>query len=331
MPSKPRAVTVRGKRRWRIEICVAGRRENKTMDTKNEALTWAVEREVVLKRSTGLIHGKTLKDAFARYSNEISPTKKGVRTEQVRLNKVSRGALADIPVASLNLDDGRDYVKSELARGLKPNSVIREMNLIKVVVRQCVEWKWLEAYPWDRLKMPKPGKARTRLPTAKEIELIVFHSGLADRGEFCTTHMQEVGVAFLLSIETAMRQGEMCGLAPGDIDLENRVAHLLETKNSDPRQVPLSTRAIELIGWLSPKPSRVFGMTPDVCSVLFRRITKRAGIAGLNFHDARAEATVRLSKKLDIFQLARVTGHRDYNMLQVYYRESAAEIAKKLD
>ena len=56
----------------------------------------------------------------------------------------------------------------------------------------------------------------------------------------------------------------------------------------------------------------------------------KAGVVGLTFHDARAEAITRLSKKLDILQLARMVGHKDLKMLSVYYRESAADIAKKL-
>lgn len=331
MPSKPRAVTVRGKRRWRIEICVDGKRESKTKDTKNEALTWAIERETILSRSGGLIRGKTLGDAFIRFAEEISPERKGCRTEKVRLKKLGRNDLATVPLESITVQDGRDYIAREQDRGLKPNSIIREMNLIKVVVRQCIEWQWLETYPWDRLKMPKAGKPRTRLPTQAEIDLIIFHSGLLERDGYCTTHMQEVAVAFLFAIETAARQGEICSLRPSDIDVDARTANLNDTKNSDSRQIPLSQYALELLTWLEPRNSRVFGMTPDVCSVLFRRITSRAKIAGLNFHDSRAEATTRMSKKLDIFQLARVTGHRDYNMLQIYYRESAADIAKMLD
>jgi hypothetical protein len=38
-----------------------------------------------------------------------------------------------------------------------------------------------------------------------------------------------------------------------------------------------------------------------------------------------------LPEKLDVLALARMIGHRDLRMLQVYYNESAAELAKRLD
>lgn len=47
-------------------------------------------------------------------------------------------------------------------------------------------------------------------------------------------------------------------------------------------------------------------------------------------HGCGPAARGRLSKKLDVFELARVIGHRDVNSLLIYYRESASAIARKL-
>lgn len=37
-----------------------------------------------------------------------------------------------------------------------------------------------------------------------------------------------------------------------------------------------------------------------------------------------------LAAKLNVLELARTVGHRDLKMLQIYYNETATEIAKKL-
>lgn len=42
-------------------------------------------------------------------------------------------------------------------------------------------------------------------------------------------------------------------------------------------------------------------------------------------------AVTRLSKKLDVLDLARVIGHRDVKMLLTYYEADAEALAKKLD
>ncbi len=55
------------------------------------------------------------------------------------------------------------------------------------------------------------------------------------------------------------------------------------------------------------------------------------GIDGLHFHDARAEALTRLSRRMDVLTLSRISGHSDLSILSnTYYRESAADIAARL-
>jgi hypothetical protein len=74
----------------------------------------------------------------------------------------------------------------------------------------------------------------------------------------------------------------------------------------------------------------VLDLTEPTRDALFRKIRQRASLEDLHFHDSRAEAIWRLSKKLDVLQLARVIGHRDLKSLLIYYDESASELAKRL-
>ena len=46
--------------------------------------------------------------------------------------------------------------------------------------------------------------------------------------------------------------------------------------------------------------------------------------------DPGDEATSRLSKKVDVLTLAKITGHKDLNMLMVYYDEDMSEVAKRI-
>ena len=137
--------------------------------------------------------------------------------------------------------------------------------------------------------------------------------------------------AFLFAMETATRAGEIVGLEWDRIDLDARVAHLPITKNGQARDVPLSSEAVRLLQAL-PRLSPVFGLTSRQLDALWRKLRDRAAVEGLTFHDSRAAALTKLSHKLDVLALARVSGHRDINMLiRVYYRESAADLAKRLD
>jgi len=78
-------------------------------------------------------------------------------------------------------------------------------------------------------------------------------------------------------------------------------------------------------------PGKRFTVSGDVHSRLFSRATRKAGIEDLRFHDSRAAGLMRLSKKLDVLDLARVVGHRDTKSLMIYYRNRAEDIARLLD
>jgi len=83
-----------------------------------------------------------------------------------------------------------------------------------------------------------------------------------------------------------------------------------------------------------PEPAEgntLFGLTSVSLDALFRKGRDRAQIEGLTFHDTRHAAITRLAKKLNVLDLARMVGHRDLRMLQIYYNESADDMALKLD
>ncbi len=105
--------------------------------------------------------------------------------------------------------------------------------------------------------------------------------------------------------------------------ITGRVARLEDTKNGTRRDVPLSERAAELL-------SAPFTIGAGTLDTLFRAMRDEAKIEGLHFHDSRHEACIRLSKKLDVLQLAKMLGIKDPRILMVYFSESAEDIAKQL-
>jgi integrase len=126
-----------------------------------------------------------------------------------------------------------------------------------------------------------------------------------------------------------MRRGEITGLTWDRVNLQLKFVSLHKTKNGDGRQVPLSPAALEILSKLK-EFKKPFDVEPDTISTLFRRACQQSGIDNAHFHDARATATVRLSKKVDVLSLARIIGHRDIKSLMIYYRETASELAEKL-
>lgn len=321
---------------WRVWIDKRGVRESATFDTKREAAEWAARREAeIVAGVKGLKTTKTLHDAIDQYIKDVCPSHAGERWEKVRLNKIKR-EIPDVPLMTLSTDSTLADWRNKRMTEVQGASVRREMGLLRLVFEAAInEWKWIDENPLEGVKRPANGKPRTRFVSDAEVDAVVLALGYT--GEAISTTRQIVAVAFLLSLETAMRSGEIVGLRWQDVDLERRVAHLVDTKNGDERHVPLSQRAVDLLRAM-PKvegDERIFRISDAVRDEVFREGREAAGLpngkdGGFTFHDARATALTKLSKKLDILELARMVGHRDPRSLMIYYRESAEEIAKKL-
>ncbi len=130
-----------------------------------------------------------------------------------------------------------------------------------------------------------------------------------------------------------MRQGEIVSLDWKHIDLKKRIAYLPETKNGEPRGVPLSTSAIATFRSLPGSTTgKVFpGVTTEAIKRAFMRACQRAEIEDFHFHDLRHEATSRLfEKSLNPLEVASITGHKTLQMLRRYTHLRAEDLAKKL-
>jgi len=187
-------------------------------------------------------------------------------------------------------------------------SVRRERNLLNNAFEIAVkEWKWLRRNPFFGVRRPRDGRPRSRVASDAEVRKLL---------ESASPTMARV-VEFAL--ETGMRASEIAGLKT----VKGQVAYLVDSKNGEAREVPLSPRAIEL--WQGG-----FGITAGSISAMFADLARQCGIKGLTFHDLRHTACTRLSKRLDLFQLCRMMGWKDPRHALIYYNETAGSIAARL-
>ncbi|WP_417625368.1 tyrosine-type recombinase/integrase [Paremcibacter congregatus] len=316
--------------KWQAQVARNGVRRSKTFEKKTAAKDWAtIEERQIIEGGAVEASKRTFADVLKRYAREVSPSKKGGRWEMIRIEKFCRDRVADILLSDLTPEEMGRWRDRRL-REVKPGSVVRELNLMSAALTTARrEWKWIKENPISDIRKPGGTPGRDRLISHGEIEIII---GLA--GEDYRRVSGRVGLAFLFAIETAMRAGEICGLHEGEINFENRVAKLSDTKNGTARNVPLSSRALSILKTLRELPPTngpIFRLTARQLDANFRKIRGKTSIKDMVFHDTRHEAITRLAKKLDILDLARMVGHKDIRELQTYYNERAEDIAKKLD
>lgn len=316
--------------KWQARTHIKGVRKSATFATKAEATAWALKIESEPSTGNSAARSTTFRRLLQEYADKVSHTKRGERWEKTRINVVCRHPIADIRLSNLS---GADFAKwrDERLKEVSSATVRREWNLLSSACNIAVkEWQWLPQNPMRDVKRPANGKDRTRRVGKDEVEILMHVLGWDGKGKPKTTPAL-IAVIFCFAIETAMRAGEILGLTWENVNLKKQTAYLPETKNGHARTVPLSTEAIRLLKLTGSDEGKVFKISSATLDAIFRKYRDKALIEDLHFHDTRREALSRLSKKLDPFQLAKMSGHRDMRMLlNVYYQEDASVTAKLL-
>ena len=327
------SISLRG-RTWRAEVYRKGERITGSFDTEAEARVWATKTEARLDAKVTKAQIRqtptnvSTAALFDQYALEVSPGKRGGRWELIRLLALSRhpvfqGIAADLDGAALA--EWRD----ERLRSVKASTVNRDLNLVSAVfTRAMKEWRLpLNRNPVSDLMRPPQPRGRDRLVSEDERALIVRE--LCWDGETAPSDlMQWTAWAFCFALETGMRQGEI--LAIRRQHLHQTWVHLPLTKNGDSRDVPLSTRALALLALLPDVGDRLVPLSSGTCGAYFREAARRAGVAGITFHDSRHAAATAMAEKLTALELARVLGHRDLRATAGYYNQKASALAGKL-
>ena len=295
--------------KYRVAVHVDNKRQSKTFHTKREALAWGNAQE-----QDGILARHTVHEALDEYI-PIASKLKGSQAQLSRLKSLK--AIPNIALESVTPSTIATWRDARL-KEVQPSSVRVELVILGRVFKYCRdEWGWMRNNPLTSIAKPKASKPRKRGVTQDEIDTICRNLEKAKAGK-------QVSTMFLLAIETGMRLSEMLSLRWPDISEKTLV--LRNTKNEDDRIVSLSPKARELIESRRIDPDKVFVLSAHVVSKTFARHT----INGCHFHDSRSEAITRLSKKLDVMQLAKMIGHRDLKSLMIYYAESPESIADRL-
>ena len=327
---------------WLTTFQYLGKPYSKTHRSYKEGQAWerdTKEQAKVMKHS--IAGGISFGQACLRYAEERSPDKAGAKWEQVRLRRIANQCeIGKVALEDMDKHSGLAHMTTLRIRKLKPNSIIREMTVLKCVLRQCDEWYKLP-YPWDDLKMPTANEGRRRLITDEEVARMTDASGYKI-GTAPEDGYQMCCAMWLFAIESAMRMGEIAQAVVTDLNLSRNIliARDCTVKTRTPRDVPLSPTANKILIGLGDRGPHdlIFGQSSGVCSAMFAKLRNRAGLSAggkeswFTFHDSRHLACTRMSRipDMDMLKLSAITGHTDPRMLKRYYNEDASRLADML-
>jgi len=299
---------------------------SKTFHTKKDAEVWV--RGIEARIDAGEVNVAmpkllTLRDLLVRYADEITPQKKGKQQEFRRISRLLKDKISDTKLSKLSSATIAEFRDRRMKDGVRAAQI--DLILIRHAIKIArLEWGvQLPTNPVEGVRIPNGVVRRTRRLESGEYEAL---SRAATR---CTNPY--IWPCIEIAVETGMRRSEILSLQWDNVDLETRIALLLDTKNGSKRHVPLTAKAVEVLRSLAQEQKHVFPISDYSVRHGWDRLVKRACITGLRFHDLRHEAVSRFFELgLSVPEVAAISGHKDFRMLSSYTHISAESILHKL-
>jgi integrase len=281
---------------------------------------------------------RTLRDAMHRYADEVAPTHKGARWELVRLAAMERHRAmpAAVPLAKLTAAHFADWQRARSAE-IGPGSLRRERSLLGSVLSWARrDWAWMQHAPLADVRAPQAPPHSERVISWGEVRAMLRAlSWVPEPWHKPQTARQVVAGAFLLSLRTGMRAGELLDMEWPRVS--GRVAKLPRTKNGTARAVPLSAKALRLLERMRGcHETQVFPVAEGTRDATFRSARTRAGLSGFTFHSARHTAATRIGATVGqpgrptFPEFCRIFGWQDPKNALIYVNTSAETLAGRL-
>jgi integrase len=243
----------RGLYSFQVKMMVAGHKISETFDDlvsarefrdrkRLEATTDPHLKETYQTRiSKSVARTYLLADALDKYLAEVTPKKKGASREEDRINKLKRCAIARKGFYRVNAQDIREMFAEVAATGAITGNSQRKYGLILSHLYNVArkEWGFKVDNPIRDVQLPSNGKSRDRRYEPGE-ERRVLRECRRSRNRWVAKSSE-------LAVASACRQGELFKLEWERVDLDKRVAMLLDTKNGENREIPLSPSAIRIM------------------------------------------------------------------------------------
>ena len=299
----------------------------KTFTNKKDAVVWVRGIEARIdagETNVSAPKATTLVDLLTRYSQEVTPTKKGCKAEQRRLSRLLRDSIAITPLSKLTSARLAEF------RDRRVHDGVRAAQYDLILIKHCIKIARLEwgvpmpNNPVDAVRIPNGIKRRERRLRDGE------YVALMQAAKSCKNTLIWPMVDF--AIETGMRRSEILSLRWEHLSDQQRMASLHDTKNGSKRDVPLTLKAAQVIANLPTHTVNIFPTSDYAVRHAWDRLVRRAGIEDLRFHDLRHEAVSRFFEMgLNVPEVALISGHKDYRMLAPYTHMTAENVRNKMD
>ncbi|MHB8155594.1 MAG: tyrosine-type recombinase/integrase [Candidatus Omnitrophota bacterium] len=282
-----------------------------------ERILTKIETQIIENRYLDIKKEPRIKfeDFVQEYLKIHSERKKSYHTDLQITNRLTR-YFGDKYLSEIRQIDIERF-KTERTKQVKPGTVNRELSVLKSMFSRAVEWSRAIENSAKGVKKFKENNRRQRCLAYEEEDKLLAN---------CNERIKPI---VLVALHTGMRKGEILKLKWQDVDIQNRVIHLLDTKNGEARDVPMNNTAIDTLRKIIKHPTSEYifcnkgGKLYGDIKKSFLSAIEKAGIINFRFHDLRHTFISRLMMAgVDLASLTEIAGHKSVKMTIRYSHPS---------
>lgn len=231
-------------------------------------------------------------------------------------------------VETVTLDDLRAYKRYLSEGGAQRATIRRKLGGLSTY------FKWLKiegvnhSVPTDGLTVPPRKRKEPRYLTVKELHTFLeTEPGISHMGDPVRDKC-----AFRLLVFTGLRRGELLNLKIEDVNLEERVIVVRDTKSGDDRSIPFEDETLiqQLRAVIGERESGyIFTSSTgnqwgySSFAIVFKRHAVKCGLMGVTPHSLRHSYATHLARGgTQITELADLLGHKEIRTTRQYMHSS---------
>ena len=298
--------------KWKVQIQVNNIRKTKRFESKKSASRWAEETKIKILQNQNLEKiNITLREVIKDYIEQFTAHKKTAEKETKMWIRFVRDnpELVNMKISQIKPQHILFFKKKKGNDGKRITNYY--LCLLNNLFRKCLN-VWLYPLPLnpvaniEHFKIPK---GRYRPIERKEYKKLLTSSDKYFR------------LGIILLKNTGMRHSELHKLTHNDIDPIRKKLIVRLPKNNKLRSVPVSDWVISEINKTKQLGSHhVIPFSQNAFALRFKRVLKRFDNPTLQIHDFRRHYTAKLvDSRMNLFDIARRTGHQSISMIQHYY------------
>jgi integrase len=201
--------------------------------------------------------------------------------------------------------------KTERRKTVSPATVNRELACLKHMLTKAVDWELTDVNPAKKVKLLAENNERLRYLTREELGNLL---------RCCPGYLEPIVIT---AVYTGMRKTEILKLKWEDIDLEQGIIFVRNSKNNEMRELPINDQLMGVLRKQKFRSPYVFaredGSTPVSIRTAFENAVKKAGIKDFRFHDLRHTfASHLVMSRVDLATVKELLGHKTISMTLRY-------------